>query len=144
MINSSDARVCYDRIVLLIASLSLQRIELSKEAVFSSTNTLQSATRDVDKTFGISIEIFFPTTPQLQESRYGNGIGYTIWAMISAILLTIIKDKGYGLNVSPNTPLWIMLIPSIRQNQWIYAKKTKIGWYMGRYTTRNWRSIKTC
>ena len=109
--------MCYDRIVLSIASLSLQRIKLSKEAVFSSTNTLQSTTHDVDKTFGISIEKCFPTTPQLQESRYGDGIGYTIWAMISAILLTIIRGKGYGLNVSPSTPLWIILIPSIRQNQ---------------------------
>ena len=97
-ITSNDAQACYDRIVLWIASLALQRIGLRKEAAFSMTNTLQYATHDINTAFGISIEKYFPTDPPNQGSGQGNGAGPTIWVMISAILLTIMRDNGYGLD----------------------------------------------
>ena len=39
-IINNDAQVCYDRIVLWIASLALHLIGLSEEVAFSMTNTL--------------------------------------------------------------------------------------------------------
>ena len=39
-ITSNDSQACYDRIVLWIASLALQRIGLRQEAAFSMINTL--------------------------------------------------------------------------------------------------------
>ena len=72
-INSNDAQACYDRIVLWIASLALQRIGLTAKAAFSMTNTLQSATHDIATAFGISIDKYFPTTPPHQGSGQGNG-----------------------------------------------------------------------
>ena len=84
-INSNDAQACYDRIVLWIASLALQRIGLTAKAAFSMTNTLQSATHDIATAFGISIDKYFPTTPPHQGSGQGNGAGPTIWVMISTI-----------------------------------------------------------
>ena len=65
-INSNDAQACYDRIVLWIASLALQRILLSAETAFSMTNALQSATHDIATAFGITIDKYFPTTPPNQ------------------------------------------------------------------------------
>ena len=97
-ITSNDDQSYYDCIVLWIVSLALQRIGLSQEAVFSMTNTLQFATHDINTMFGISIEKNFPTDPPNQGSRQGNGAGSIIWVMISAILLTIMRDNGYGLD----------------------------------------------
>ena len=54
-ITSNDAQTCFDLIVLWIASLALKRIRVSQEIDFSMTNTLQSATHDINSAFGISI-----------------------------------------------------------------------------------------
>ena len=62
------------------------------------TNTLQSSIHNIATTFSISIDKYFPTTPPHQGSGQGNGTGSTIWVMISAILLTIMRDEGFGLN----------------------------------------------
>ena len=62
------------------------------------TNTFHSATYDITTTFGISIDKYFLTTPPHQGSRQGNGAGSTIWVVISAILLTIMRDEGFGSN----------------------------------------------
>ena len=62
-------------------------------------NTLQSATHDINTAFGISIEKYFTTKPPNQGSGQGNGAGPTIWVMISANLLTIMRDNGYGLDI---------------------------------------------
>ena len=97
-INSNDDHVCYDRFVLWIASLALQRIWLSAEAAFWMINTLQSATHDIATAFVIYINKYFPTTPPHQGSGQSNGAGPTTWVMISAILLTIMRDEGFALN----------------------------------------------
>ena len=55
-INSNDAQIYYDRIVLWIASLVLQMIGLSKEATSSMIRTLQLTTHDINTVFGVSIE----------------------------------------------------------------------------------------
>ena len=70
-ITSNDTQECYDRIVLWITSVALQTIGLSQEAVFSMTNTLQSATHDINTAFGISIEKYFPTTLPIKVSDKG-------------------------------------------------------------------------
>ena len=48
--------------------------------------------------FGIFIDKYFPTTLPHQGSGQDNGKEPTIWVMISAILLTIMQDEGFGLN----------------------------------------------
>ena len=55
-ITSNDVQAWYDRTVLWIASMSLQRIGLSQEVAFSVTNTLQSVTHAINTAFGLSIE----------------------------------------------------------------------------------------
>ena len=62
------------------------------------TNTLQSTTHDIATAFGISIDKYFPTIPPRQGNGQGNGVGPTIWVMISATLLTVMRDESFGLN----------------------------------------------
>jgi len=61
-INSNDDQAYHDRIILWIASFTLQKIWVSKEAEFSTTNTLQSKTYDINMVFGVSIETYSPST----------------------------------------------------------------------------------
>ena len=72
-INSNDAQACYDRIILWIESLAIQRIGLSEEVAFSITNTVQLTAHNIATSFGISIEKYFPTNPPHQGSGQGNG-----------------------------------------------------------------------
>ena len=41
---------------------------------------------------------YFATNPPLQDNGHGNREGSTIWVLISAILLTIMRDQGFGLD----------------------------------------------
>ena len=62
-VNNNDTEASYDRIVLWIASLTLQRIDISKNTVFLMIKPQQTATHDINTVFGISIETYSPTTP---------------------------------------------------------------------------------
>ena len=154
-INSNDAQVCYDRIVLLIASLALQRIRLSAKAEVPMTNTLKSAPDNIATYFGIFIDKYFPTTPPHQGSGQGNGLGPTIWVIISAILLTIMWDEDFGLNalfylyqpvlvitgfVFVDDTAIINEVPSVN-TAWedLFKKTTKYGRYVERYIKSNIR-----
>ena len=68
-INSNDAQAYYYQIFLWIIFLELQQIGLSYDTVISMTNTLQSATRDINTAFELLIEKYFPTNPSLQGSK---------------------------------------------------------------------------
>ena len=158
-INRNDAQACYDRIVLWIVSLALHRIGLSAEAEFSTTNTLQSATYDIATVFGIFIDKYFPTTPPHQGSGHGNGVGPTIWLIISALSLTIMQDEGFGLNtLSCLSQLALVIagfafvddidIINIESSvntigEDLLKKTTTRGRYVGRYIKSNRRSIAT-
>ena len=63
------------------------------------TNTLQSAIHDITTAFGISIDKYFPANPLHQGSGLSNGEEPTMWVIISAILLTNIRDEGFVLLV---------------------------------------------
>ena len=97
IIDSNDPQVWFDWIVLCVKSLVLQQIGLIQEAAFSMTDTLQSASPDINTAFWLSIEKYFPTKPLLQGSGQGNDTGPTIWVMISDILLTNMHDQGFEL-----------------------------------------------
>ena len=62
------------------------------------TNTLQSATHDINTAFGLSTEKYFPRKSPLQGSGQGNSTDSTIWVMIIFILLTIMHAQGFGLD----------------------------------------------
>ena len=46
-VTSNDAEAYFDRIVLWVVSLTLQRIGLSSTAALAMTNTLQSVTHNI-------------------------------------------------------------------------------------------------
>jgi hypothetical protein len=98
-IVSSDAKSCYDRIVLWIAALALRRLGLGKGPVQEMMITLQLAVHRINTAYGDSSATYGGSNdPPHQGVGQGNGVGPTIWAVISAVLLAIMKDLGFGLN----------------------------------------------
>ena len=79
--------------------MAFQRIGLSQEAAFFMTNTLQLVTHYINTAFGLPKETYFPTKIFLQDKRQGNGTEPTVRVIISAILQTIVRDQGFGLDV---------------------------------------------
>ena len=59
--TSNDAKACFDRIDLWVASLALQRIGLSSIAAFAMTNTLQSTTHNINTAFRDSTQQYTST-----------------------------------------------------------------------------------
>jgi hypothetical protein len=112
IILSNDAKSCYDRIVLWLAALALRRIGLHIGPTLEMLFTLQHAVHIVNTAFGDSTDTYGGSNfPPHQGAWQGNGTGPTIWAVISAILLTIMRNLGFGLNaVSPLSAVALSLV----------------------------------
>jgi hypothetical protein len=96
---SNDAKSCYDRIVLWIAALCLLRVGVARSATDEMMLTLQKALHFINTAFGDSDLHYGLTSPPLQGAGQGNGAGPAIWALISAVLLSIMRQQGFGLNI---------------------------------------------
>ena len=54
---------------------------------------VRAAFGDSDETFGVEE---WRETEVLMELHQGNGVGPTIWAVISTVFLDVLRGKGYG------------------------------------------------
>ena len=97
----NDAKSCYDRIVLWVASLALRRLGATIESTLEMTKTVQSASHKICTAYGDSTNTYGGQDiyPPLQGVGQGNGAGPAIWVAISAVLLTILRAKGFGLSI---------------------------------------------
>ena len=97
----NDAKSCYDRIVLWIAVLALRRLGTSTPASLEMMRTLQTVKHKICTAYGDSKGDYggpFLSKP-LQGVGQGNGAGPAIWVAISTVLLTIMRQRGYGLSI---------------------------------------------
>jgi hypothetical protein len=107
---SNDAKLCYDRIVLWVAALCLRRLGVAGSAGAEMMLTLLTAWHYVTTAFGESKRRYRGIDRPLQGIGQGNGAGPAIWAVISAVLLCIMRDSGYGLNfITATSSLAIVL-----------------------------------
>ena len=101
------AKSCYDRILLMVAYLTIRQLGIPDVASKSSIDTLVNMTRKVKTVYGVS-EGSYATDMLLDEILHGigqgNGYGPIIWAGISSPLLKILRKQNVGVNiVSPIT-----------------------------------------
>jgi hypothetical protein len=61
--------------------------------------TLLTAWHIITPVFGDSTRCYRGDITPLQGIGQGNGAGPAIWAVISAVLLQVMRDSGFGLNV---------------------------------------------
>jgi hypothetical protein len=96
---SNDAKSCYDRIVLWIAALSLLQMGAARSAVAEMMQTLLQAWHFVIIAFRESTRRYRGTNHPLQGVGQGNGATPAIWAVTSAVLLGVMRDEGFRLNL---------------------------------------------
>jgi hypothetical protein len=97
---SNDAKSCYDRIVHWVAIVCLMRLGMPYEPIRSMFETLQSAWHFIATAFGISSSKYGRFCwPPLQGVGQGNGAGPAIWAVISAVLISMMHTHGHGVNI---------------------------------------------
>jgi hypothetical protein len=97
---SNDAKSCYDRINHIVAFLAMARQGVAYTALVSLFQTLQLATHHILTGFGRSNHIRTYGTKQnallllsLAGIGQGNGAGPAIWAVISVVILQILREE---------------------------------------------------
>jgi hypothetical protein len=97
---SNDAKSCYDRVVRSIASLCFLRLCAPKAAVMSLLQTLQKAKHRIRTAFGISQQSYGGDLKvPVQGLGQGNGAAPTGWALISTLLINMMRTAGFGLQI---------------------------------------------
>ena len=98
---SNDAKSCYDRIVHSVAALAMVRQGAPVSAVRSLLLTLQQAKHKIRTGFGVSVKHYGRFRwPPLQGLGQGNGVAPTGWAVISTVLINMMRTALFGLQVS--------------------------------------------
>ena len=97
---SNDAKSCYDRIVHNIAALCMRRTGIPQQPVESMFMTLQKSQHVISTAFGISNESYGrDRSIPLQGVGQGNGAGPAIWAVISTVIINMMRTAGHGLHI---------------------------------------------
>ena len=97
---SNDAKSCYDRIVHNVAALSMRRMGIPAEPVASMFLTLQQSQHVISTAFGVSKESYGRGRRiPLQGVGQGNGAGPAIWAVISTVIINMMRTAGHGLHI---------------------------------------------
>ena len=100
---TNDAKACYDRILLMVAYLTMRHMGIPSLAAKSSITTLVEMPRKIKTVYGES-ELSYGTKLETDEVLHGigqgNGYGPIIWAGISSPLLKILRSRGYGVHIS--------------------------------------------
>jgi Reverse transcriptase (RNA-dependent DNA polymerase) len=102
---SNDAKGCYDRIVHSVASLCLQRVGMPPGPILSMFRSLQNLRHYVRTAHGDSSSFFESNEVHpvaIQGVCQGNGAGPQIWALISTVILNMLRSAGWGASfISP-------------------------------------------
>jgi Reverse transcriptase (RNA-dependent DNA polymerase) len=96
----NDAKSCFDRIVMLLASLIAQRYGMNQKAMELFLKTLASVKYHVKTKTGIS-ESYYTTTEK--HTIHGPGQGGrgspAIWAIISCLLMECMPEQSTGIEL---------------------------------------------
>jgi hypothetical protein len=97
----NDAKSCYDRIVMLLASLVSQRGGMTKEACNIFLATLDQMKYHVKTALGISEESYSTTTTRNVHGPGQGGRGSpSVWVLISCLIMECLREKSNGLQLS--------------------------------------------
>lgn len=100
---ANDAKSCYDRILLMVAHLTMRKMPIPETAVVSSIDTIVTMIRTIKTVYGES-EGTYETNTLLDEILHGigqgNGYGPILWAGISSPLLKILRKREFGVSIT--------------------------------------------
>lgn len=102
---ANDARSCYDRILFIVAYLTLRIFGVPKEAARCSVDTICKMKHYIRTIFGDS-KHYYGGDKWITEERVfphgngqGNGNGPSLWSCISSPLLNILREEGFGISL---------------------------------------------
>ena len=95
---SNNAKSCYDCIVHLVASISMQCIGAPLMPIVSMFSTIQHMQHHVRTAYGDSSSTFGgqPNDTPVHGVGQGNGAGLAIWAVVSSPIIAMMQANGYG------------------------------------------------
>ena len=91
----NDAKGCYDRISHPIAILTLRSFGLPKRLACTLISTLQKAVHHIKTGYGRSGPVYGNEDVPSSGIGQGNGLGPTLWALISTKLLQMMHAAGH-------------------------------------------------
>ena len=96
----NDATGCYDRISHPIAVLTLMSYGLPQRIACTLISTLQKAVHHIKTGFGRSGPVYGNEVIPISGIGQGNGLGPTLWALISSKLLLMMHTAGHGVRIT--------------------------------------------
>ena len=96
----NDAKGCYDLISHPIAVLVLMSYGLSQSVACVLLETLQKSVHHIKTGFGRSGPVYGNELIPLSGIGQGNGLGPTLWALISSKLFLMMERAGHGVRLT--------------------------------------------
>ena len=96
----NDAKGCYDRISHPIAVLVIMSFGLPQSIACTLISTLQWVVHHIKTGFGQSGPVYGNEDIPISGIGQGNGLGPTLWALISTKLLQMMHSAGYGVSIT--------------------------------------------
>jgi Reverse transcriptase (RNA-dependent DNA polymerase). len=95
---ANDAKSCYDRIILMVAYLTMRNFGIPALAAKCTISTILRMQHRVRTCYGDSVEYYGGDKWQIKPHGCGQGNGYgpALWACISSPLLHIMRQQGHG------------------------------------------------
>ena len=94
--GTNDARVCFDRIVHIVAILVFMSFRVSATSVRTLFGTLQKAHHRIKTGFGIFDHVYGNKDVPIQGAGQGNGIAPTARALTSTNMFQVMDRAGHG------------------------------------------------
>ena len=129
-IGMNDARGCYDRIVHTIAILVLMSFGVPGETARGMFKVLQEAEHHMKTGFGRSDRAYGNEPVPQQGSGQGNGIGPTLWVLISTKLIMMMYRKRHGVEFLSATTLTLFTLVCFA-----FVDDTDLPLTRGKYST---------
>ena len=112
---ANDAKSCYDRILMMVAYLSMIEMGIDDLVARSSIACILEMEMKIRTTYGDS-DITYGGEKWIKLPHgcgQGNGYGPAIWACISSPLLKILKKQGHGAEITSPITLKTLLLSAI-------------------------------
>ena len=95
-----DAIGCFDRIDHTPAILVLTKYGLKHEPARILFQVIQKAMHSIKTGYGVSDHVYGNKIIPLAGCGQGNGLGPTLWALISSVVIDMCKEAGHDIEIA--------------------------------------------
>ena len=96
----NDAKGCFDQIQHTFAVLVLMYYGVAWSVATILFEVLQKARHEIKTSYGVSAPVYGDKETAISGIGQGNGLGPTLWALISSIIFKMCKARGHKMNMT--------------------------------------------